>query len=209
MDGRERLVLLLPILCACHLCGSVVWAQEGESAHDRDEFARFVSNTSLPFCALLAGYHLVSSAAEQRETGWRLADAILLSAGAAGLGKTALSASRPAPNDGKFDGMPSGHTTISFATAAVIAERKPRFATHAYGGAALVGWSRYRNRAHSWDQVLVGAALGTYIGSRVARGDWRIWGGRKESGLNLSFGEGTSAFFRHGPALQLEYRTTF
>ena len=69
------------------------------------------------------------------------------------------------------DSMPSGHTTATFATAAVLNDHfgwtvgVPSFAV-----ASFVGWTRVRDRAHWVTDVIVGAAIGTAVGHAVASG---------------------------------------
>jgi membrane-associated phospholipid phosphatase len=87
-----------------------------------------------------------------------------------------LVADRRRPGGGS-DSMPSGHTTASFATAAVLQEHfgwqvgLPSFAT-----AGLIGWTRVRDHAHWLTDVIVGAAVGVAVGHTVAGGHrHRTW----------------------------------
>jgi membrane-associated phospholipid phosphatase len=67
--------------------------------------------------------------------------------------------------------FPSGHATTSLALARVASEYHPRYKWLWYAIAARVAWSRVKVRAHDWDDVLAGAALGCWLGDReVASG---------------------------------------
>jgi hypothetical protein len=203
--------LALYLIWGLSVCASHSMAQDdcADREPGRHHFTQFVSDVSLPLCAIAAGYHLLSEDMSEVETGKRMADAIVMSVGTAGLLKSVISDRRPAPNDSDSDGMPSAHSAICFATAAVIAERKPSVAVPAYCGAALVGWSRHHCRAHYWDQVLVGAALGTYLGHRAGKGDLGIWGDHASDGLRLSFGGHGARRAGAFPQLQVVYQSSF
>ncbi|HEY6836497.1 MAG TPA: phosphatase PAP2 family protein [Gaiellaceae bacterium] len=64
------------------------------------------------------------------------------------------------PHSGSF---PSGHATIAFACATVIAWRAPRLAFPAFALAAAIAWSRVYVGVHWPLDVLGGAVLGTLI----------------------------------------------
>lgn len=76
---------------------------------------------------------------------------------------------------GGFTSFPSGHTTAAFAAASAITAElhhsHPRTARVAgpllYGGAALVGLSRMYENKHWASDVVMGAAVGTFVGRRV------------------------------------------
>ncbi|HEX9416696.1 MAG TPA: phosphatase PAP2 family protein [Gaiellaceae bacterium] len=67
-----------------------------------------------------------------------------------------------APTDASF---PSGHTTIAFACAAVLAYFKPRLAPPLFLLAAAIGFSRIYVGVHYPLDVVGGAALGLAIGA--------------------------------------------
>jgi undecaprenyl-diphosphatase len=73
----------------------------------------------------------------------------------------------PSPGGHSF---PSGHAAGSFAFAAFIALRAPRWAPLAFAWAALVAGSRCVLGVHYPSDVLVGAALGALVGALFARG---------------------------------------
>ena len=74
-----------------------------------------------------------------------------------------------------LDSFPSGHTTASFAVAAVLAKHFPRAAWIPYGAACLVALSRVLRGSHFPSDVVAGAGLGVLAGYVVANpiGTWR------------------------------------
>lgn len=67
-----------------------------------------------------------------------------------------------APTDPSF---PSGHTTVSFAAAAVLVYFKPRLALPLFLLAAAIGFSRVYVGVHYPFDILGGAAFGLVIGA--------------------------------------------
>ncbi|MFI5228136.1 MAG: phosphatase PAP2 family protein [Gemmatimonadales bacterium] len=77
-----------------------------------------------------------------------------------------------------FQSFPSGHTVAAFAAAAAVSSETSRWwpmATYfgigpvLYGGAAAVGISRMYNNRHWASDVIMGAAIGTFAGTKVVR----------------------------------------
>jgi membrane-associated phospholipid phosphatase len=96
-----------------------------------------------------------------RNEGARAADAAVISLGLAELAKPNLNVD----GEGKhLHGFPSAHTAIAFGTATALADLHPKQKWAFYAGAALIGWSRVECDAHSWKDVLGGAALGFGVG---------------------------------------------
>lgn len=69
------------------------------------------------------------------------------------------------PDDGSSHSFPSGHATVVFAIAFVLARRFPRFRFAAYLGAAAIAATRVLLNKHYPSDVLAGAALGLAVGA--------------------------------------------
>src|SRR3954470_12094192 len=80
----------------------------------------------------------------------------------------------------KDDGQrsfPSGHATAAFSAAAAVTAETSRWwpsakwaiGTAMYGGAGMVGLSRMYNNRHWASDVIMGAAIGTFAGTKVVR----------------------------------------
>lgn len=81
-----------------------------------------------------------------------------------------FSVRRPRPDGGRFS-FPSGHTSGSFATAAVLQRHFGwRAGLPAYGLAAFVAGSRLQENRHFMSDVLFGAAIGIVSGRAVSVG---------------------------------------
>jgi membrane-associated phospholipid phosphatase len=80
-------------------------------------------------------------------------------------------------SDERFRSFPSGHTVAGFAAAAAVSAETSRWWPSSvwyigpamYGGAALIGWSRMYNNRHWASDVIMGAAIGTFAGTKVVR----------------------------------------
>jgi membrane-associated phospholipid phosphatase len=77
----------------------------------------------------------------------------------------------------KYQSFPSGHTVAAFAAAAAVSSETSRWWPNAiyvigpamYGGASLVGLSRMYENRHWASDVIMGAAIGTFAGTKVVR----------------------------------------
>jgi membrane-associated phospholipid phosphatase len=121
-------------------------------------------------------------------------EALLLGAGIGSVLKDAFGRARPfvdtvSPNPDDFQllrgfragdnyrSFPSGHTLAAFAAAAAVSAETSRWWKPApytigplmYGGAAAVGISRMYNNRHWASDVIMGAAIGTFAGTKVVR----------------------------------------
>jgi len=111
----------------------------------------------------------------KRETGRRMADAVIFNAALTQALKLAIDSPRP---HGGQDGFPSGHTSSAFTVAMSLTEREPEMAWFAFPLAAAAGWARVDLEEHTWGQVLAGAALGAFVGHMCGTGQWRLFGHR-------------------------------
>jgi len=134
-----------------------------------------------------AGLLAVGGLALQR-TSWtrtsvRLVEALVYTKAVTGLAKSAINRSRPfagsdplTADPGGFDSaheelsMPSGHTARAFALASVLAHQADRWyvSVPAYGLAGSVAAERVRSGDHWLTDVVVGGALGYFIGRTVS-----------------------------------------
>jgi undecaprenyl-diphosphatase len=127
---------------------------------------------------LFALLPLAWSKATRKATLWLFA-AIVLTSGAVSLIKALVGRPRPcdalawcSPVDIASPGgasFPSGHAAGSFAFAAFVAVRWPRFGPAAVVYAAIVAWSRCALGVHYPTDVLTGSLLGAAIGLAFAR----------------------------------------
>jgi membrane-associated phospholipid phosphatase len=77
----------------------------------------------------------------------------------------------------KYRSFPSGHTVAGFAAAAAVSAETSRWWPGAiyiigpamYGGATLIGLSRMYENRHWASDVIMGAAIGTFAGTKVVR----------------------------------------
>jgi membrane-associated phospholipid phosphatase len=125
------------------------------------------------------------------ELGLHTTEAVIIADGITGVLKTVAGRGRPNLNpDAPFDfhllgglqgdphrSFPSGHTTSAFAAASAASEEVGQLWPHQkgwvrvvlYGSAGLVGASRVYNNAHWASDVVIGAAIGSFTGWKVAR----------------------------------------
>jgi membrane-associated phospholipid phosphatase len=76
-----------------------------------------------------------------------------------------------------YSSFPSGHTLVGFAAASAVTAETHRWWPHStwyiapvmYGGASLIGLSRMYNNKHWASDVMMGAAIGTFAGTKVVR----------------------------------------
>jgi membrane-associated phospholipid phosphatase len=77
----------------------------------------------------------------------------------------------------RYRSFPSGHTVAGFAAAAAVSAETSRWwpnTSHIigpamYGGAALIGLARMYENRHWASDVIMGAAIGTFAGTKVVR----------------------------------------
>jgi membrane-associated phospholipid phosphatase len=76
-----------------------------------------------------------------------------------------------------YASFPSGHTLVGFAAASAVTAETTRWWPKStwyigpvmYGGATLIGLSRMYNNKHWASDVMVGAAIGTFAGTKVVK----------------------------------------
>ena len=123
-------------------------------------FAKGVGDVTGPLVAVgIAATYFGSDEHAKAKTA-RVTDAAVIAYGMAKLLKPNLNV-----GDSRHrHGFPSGHTAVAFGTATAMADVFPKQKWFLYAGAALVGWSRVESDAHTWGDVLGGAALGFGVG---------------------------------------------
>jgi membrane-associated phospholipid phosphatase len=136
----------------------------------------------------------ISKDRDLAELGLYGTEALVLGAGIGSVLKDTFGRARPfvdtaGPNPNDFQllrgfhagdnyrSFPSGHTVAAFAAAAAVSAETSRWyprgiyviAPLMYGGAAAVGVSRMYNNRHWASDVILGAAIGTFAGTKVVR----------------------------------------
>ncbi len=70
---------------------------------------------------------------------------------------------------GGYDSFPSGHTTVAFSFAYVLAYLFPRYGVFFYAAALFTGFERVIHASHFFSDVCAGAVIGLFIGNAVIR----------------------------------------
>jgi membrane-associated phospholipid phosphatase len=160
--------------------------------------ATIVRNIALPGSTIIGpsmyAIGRLSKQARLQSLGLHGTEALILGAGVGSLLKDSFGRARPfvdtaGPNPDDFQllrgftagdnyrSFPSGHTLAAFAAAAAVSAETSRWWSWAsytigpamYGGAAAVGISRMYNNRHWASDVILGAAIGTFAGTKVVR----------------------------------------
>ena len=105
----------------------------------------------------------------QSQNGWRVGDFWVSALLLVFCLKTLTGWPRPL---GAMDGFPSGHSTLAFGLAWLVAQMRPRLAPLWFALALAIAWSRVEVQAHFDYQVAVGALLGCALAAATihARG---------------------------------------
>ena len=148
--------------------------------YDRVGPDRFALGTA----GLLAAGGLALRRRAWTRTSVRVVEALVYTKLVTGLAKSAINRTRPysasdplTATPGRFSGthsklsMPSGHTARAFAVASVLAHQSSRWyvSVPAYGLAGSVALERVRSGDHWLTDVMVGGALGYFIGRTVSK----------------------------------------
>ncbi len=147
-----------------------------------DQAAQGLSDKSRPLVLLATATMMASPEVDLRQTGQHAADAMVITAVATELLKKLTNMPRPESDDPtrvklglapppNGSGFPSGHASMAFAFATVMADADRDERLLWYGLAGLVSWSRVEVHAHHVGDVLAGAALGIYIARCSLRSD--------------------------------------
>jgi len=176
-----------------------------------------VRNIALPGSMIIGvsmyGVGRVTKEQHLEQLGLHGTEALILGAGVGSVLKDFFGRARPFvdttgpnPDDWQFfrgfktnddyRSFPSGHSTAAFAAAAAVSAETSRWWPWAsytigplmYGGAAAVGLSRMYNNRHWASDVILGAAIGTFAGTKVVRYHLTHPGNRVDKWfLNASF----------------------
>jgi membrane-associated phospholipid phosphatase len=142
-----------------------------------DAAASDLTKWGLPIMALGVAAEGLSKDGRHQHTIIKVAEAAGFTAVATDILKALTREERP--NHANHNSFPSGHASGAFAVATVMAHDYPKQKWAWYGLAAAIGWSRVALRAHHTHDVIAGALLGIYIGSRVDR----AWGPSVHDGV--------------------------
>ncbi|RYG65338.1 phosphatase PAP2 family protein [bacterium] len=136
------------------------------SSKSREEnYGRMFSDAQFPLIGAQLAY-LAISGRDGRTAAWKGAQSVAVTGAITLTIKKTFKRRRPYPNDNQFGTFPSGHTSLSFAMAGVMGAAEPRLRLPAMMAASAVGWSRVKVRAHHWQDVLAGAALGLVVSNQ-------------------------------------------
>ena len=115
-----------------------------------------------------------------KETGIMGVESMAIAGALSSLGKLLIGRERPNKNKGAFSytgvssksyksSLPSGHATMAFSLASVIAEQYENIAVDilAYGAASAVGFQRVYDDKHWLSDVAAGAVLGILVGKTI------------------------------------------
>ena len=117
-----------------------------------------------------------------KETGMMGVESMIIAGALSSLGKFLIGRNRPNKDKGAFSytgvnsksyksSLPSGHATMAFSLASVIAEQYENIAVDvlAYGLASAVGFQRVYDDKHWLSDVAAGAVLGILVGKTIVR----------------------------------------
>ncbi len=144
---------------------------------------KYLGNTAVVLGAAgttyLIGQH--TGASRLQHLGMDLIEGTILGEGTAELAKLAIRRDRPINPDGRQStgySMPSGHATVTFATATILQQHLGyKAAIPTYLIASYVAMSRLHDNRHYASDVVMGAATGIIVGRSVTYHGRNFWGG--------------------------------
>lgn len=157
-------------LCAVRILALVpLLASTPALAFDEDDYKTLSHVLAVGLPAVAAG---ISLAKDDTPGLYQLAKSEAFTLAATEVLKLTVDEIRPNGRDDKS--FPSGHTSVSFATAQYLQMRGGwEYGVPAYVAASLVGYSRVRADEHYWKDVAAGAALGIASSYYFTdKGDW-------------------------------------
>ena len=147
-------------------------ARQLKRSRDLSQFTTF-SLAGAAGAALVWGH--VTNNDHLRETGLLSAEAAINSTAVAFALKSITQRPRPSEHDGNFlssgSSFPSAHSALAWSVASVVAHEYPGPLTKflAYGSASAVTVTRLTSKEHFASDVIVGSALGWYLGRQTYR----------------------------------------
>jgi len=170
----------------------------------------------------LYGYGLIDKNDKVRKLGLSLAEATIYSTGITYVLKSVLGRSRPFRNTGHNDfnpfqtsedktSFPSGHITAAFAFSTVMADQIDNMAWKIgwYGAATFVGISRVYHDKHWASDIVLGSAIGYFVGRFVLNNqndDKEITGETKHNKTTYFLG---LKYFNNQPIYSLNFGYSF
>ena len=148
-SGPRHSITLLIVLCLS--CAAL--AEPGDK-----QVASAISDFGIPVLALSVTARALGDSGSRDKVLPAGIQSLLTTGGTTLLLKAVVREKRP---DGHgHDSFPSGHTSMAFAMAGVLAQQRGFGGAAWYVPAAAIGWSRVRLRRHRFVDVLAGAAIG-------------------------------------------------
>ncbi len=134
------------------------------------------------------GYGALAGDSKIRRMGLHATEAFVYSGAITGIFKILIGRRRPYAGDGhlffrpfqftndRYQALPSGHTTVSFAVSTALAKSVDNmyWKVFWYGTAGLVGASRIYHNKHWLSDVFLGAVIGYYTGDFVVGFDKKV-----------------------------------
>jgi membrane-associated phospholipid phosphatase len=178
-DSLALLAIGAAFAATAHAYDASATARLAGSSPGRDAFVpgRIVGGAEFQFGAALATYGIGRLSGQTRvaEVGSHLLRAQLVAQGVTHAIK--YSVRRMRPDGSTRNSFPSGHTSVSFASATVLhREFGWKVGVPAYAVASYIGLSRIEQERHYLSDIVFGAALGIVAGRAVTigRGDARF-----------------------------------